>query len=146
MAPDPMERPGQWEPGARSPVDGPDAHTVAGQQTQAPYADSEQPDLLEALEAGRRRRDEGQQVATYATDVSWTLAADRAIADLAATGRPFTAEDLRAVVGPPVGSHNSMGPVFMRAARAGLIVGIGYRQATRTEAAGRVLKVWRGAS
>lgn len=113
-----------------------------GKSPDAPYADQL---TLDDLEAARRRRDRGHELARFATDVAWTVAADRAIRELAATGEPFTAEELRARVGPPVGSHNSMGPVFMRAARAGIIVGAAYRQATREAAAGRMLKVWRGA-
>ena len=98
------------------------------------------------LDQARADRDAGMDVATYATDVAWTAAADRAIADLAATGRPFDAETVRSIVGPPVGSHNAMGPRFMAAARDGLIVRHGARQATRTEAAGRWLTVWIGSA
>lgn len=96
------------------------------------------------IDVARARRDAGMTVATYATDIAWTRAADRSIAELAATGEPFTAEELRAIVGPPVGSHNAMGTVFLRAARAGIIIRVGSRQANRVEAAGRWLAMWRG--
>lgn len=99
---------------------------------------------LEDLPAARERRDRGHAVATHASDVAWTEAANKAIRDLAASGEPFTAEDLRSIVGPPFGSHNAMGARFMAAAKAGIIRRVGSRQATRPEAAGRWLAVWRG--
>lgn len=101
---------------------------------------------LDDLERARRRRDHGQEVATWSTDIAWKEAADRVIRELAAAGEPFTAEELRAIVGPPFGSPNALGPRFMAAARAGIIARVGSRQSTRPEAAGRWLAVWRGAA
>lgn len=102
--------------------------------------------LEESLEEGRRRRDAGMEFATHSTLISWKRVAEKRLAELAATGREFTAEDLRERVGHPLGSHdNSMGPLFGAAARRGEIVHVGYQQATRPEAHARILRVWRGA-
>lgn len=96
------------------------------------------------LEDGRRARDVGQQIATYSTDVAWVLAADAAIERLAATGDPFTADEVRAMVGPPVGSASAMGPRFTAAAAAGIIRKIGYRQSSSPTRHAGILAVWRG--
>lgn len=101
--------------------------------------------IEQSLDEGQRRRDRGQQAALLSSSVGWKALAERAIAELAATGQPFTAEDLRERVGRPLGSSdNCMGAVFGTAARAGIIEPIAYTQAKRPEAAGRVLRVWRG--
>lgn len=96
------------------------------------------------LEDGRRNRDRGMQTATYATDVAWVRACDAAIRMLAATGDEFDAEVVRSIVGPPVGSPNALGPRIGAAARRGLIVKVGYRQALRPERNAGPLAVWRG--
>lgn len=101
---------------------------------------------LDLLEAARRRRDRGMEIAYYASDIAWSKAAEQAIRDLAASGDEFTAEDVRAIVGAPFGSHNAMGSRFGHAAKTGVIRRIGSRQSTRPEAAGRWLAVWRGAT
>jgi hypothetical protein len=100
----------------------------------------------DALDEGRRLRDEGMADALHASDVRWKAAAHTALADLAACGVEFTAEDLRARVGVIAASPNALGALISGAARRGEIVHVGYRQAQRREAHGRDLKTWRGAS
>lgn len=98
-----------------------------------------------SLDEGRRRRDEGMRAAALNTNVPWKRLAQRALSELAASGQPFTAEDLRERVGRPLGSHDSaLSSLFGNAARRNEIVACGYTQATRAEARGRVLRVWRG--
>jgi hypothetical protein len=102
-------------------------------------------DHLDQLEEGRRRRDDGVTVARAATHTGWRLTVDRVIADLAATGDDFTAEDVRARAGDPLASSpNTLGAAIAAAVRAGVIEQAGYQQARRPEAHARVLRVWRG--
>jgi hypothetical protein len=67
-----------------------------------------------------------------------------ALARLCAAGarESFTAEDVRAVVGDPPNHANSMGGVFLRAARRGVIVGVGWTRSTRREAHACRLQVY----
>lgn len=95
------------------------------------------------MDEGRRRRDEGQERVDSHTDEAWKDAADAAIARLARTGRPFTAEDLTDLVGMPP-RHNAIGSRFTTAARAGLIEEIGYKQSTRAARHASRMLVWRG--
>lgn len=107
--------------------------------------DDTSPTLLDQLtDDGRRRQDAGQDAALHGSDVRWRAAAERVLADLAATGAPFDAEDVRRQVGTLASSPNAIGSLFSRAARAGLIVTVGYRVASRAERAGGLLRVWRG--
>lgn len=100
--------------------------------------------LLDA--EGRVRADVGADLARHAVHTSWRLAADGAIADLAASGRRFTAEDVRERVGVMTGRESALSAAFRVAARRGEIVLVGFVEATRPEAHGRALRVWVGAS
>lgn len=102
------------------------------------------PSLFDGIEEGRRLRDDGHRTALHAADVRWKAAAETALADLAASGVEFTAEDLRARVRVLASSPNALGALISGAARRGEIVHVGYRQAQRREAHGRDLKTWRG--
>lgn len=100
---------------------------------------------VSGLEQARRRRDDGMRAASQNTVVGWKGLAERAIRELADSGRTFTAEDVRERAGRPLGSHdNALGAAVGAAARAGLIECVGYRQAERPEAHGRILRAWRG--
>ena len=95
--------------------------------------------------------------------VAATLAADtaahrdaaptirEAVEALAATGRPFTAEDVRGrIAGDPhvvreIGERTNLLPaVFSAAAGAGTIRAIGYTRATRRSRHASVLRIWQG--
>lgn len=93
-------------------------------------------------------RDEAAAAAENSLDTRWRLWAQAELDRLIASGEPFTADDLRAVVGdPPDGKHrNGIGGLFLRASKAGRIVMAGYQPSTRREARQRVLRVWRGAA
>lgn len=93
--------------------------------------------------AGRQGRDVGVS-RVEASNVEWSEAARRAIRTLAATGRPFTAEDVVGIVGHPE-SPNAIGAAMLKAARIGLIYKSGMVAASRETSHARPLQVWRGA-
>lgn len=103
----------------------------------------EEQQLLEA--DGRVRADIGAEAARLGVHTSWRVAAEAAITDLAASGGEFDAEDVRERCGAMLGKESALGGCFRAAARTGLIVAVGFREARRPEAHGRILRVWRGA-
>lgn len=76
-------------------------------------------------------------------DPEWAEAARQAIRRLAATGRPFTAEDVVAVVGHP-DRPNAIGAAMLKAAKLGLIYKVGMTKTTRGSSHARALPVWQG--
>lgn len=107
---------------------------------------TEQPTLDQALAEARARRDQGQADAVAALHPAWRVAAEAAIDELARAGAVFTADDVRDRVGHALGREhtNALGGLFAAACRAGRIVPVGYRQSTRADARGRVVRIWRG--
>jgi hypothetical protein len=84
---------------------------------------------------GRDLRDEGiRQLELVSTFDDWPDRAFRVIAHLADTGRPFTAEHLRELVGDPA-PPGLMGTASRRAATAGPITSVGVEVAERRERA-----------
>ncbi len=91
---------------------------------------------------------------------SWAGACHAAIDQLAASGRPFTAEDVRALAlldyhqpgqytldGHPAGerpSHNILPAAMHVAAQQHQIRVVGYRPATRRARKGGLLRIWTG--
>lgn len=74
----------------------------------------------------------------------WSWRAGVALGQLAGTGRPFTADDLRKAIGPPPGP-GAMGAAFQSAVWAGVIQPVG-RAASKTRSRnGGGLKVWAAA-
>jgi hypothetical protein len=110
---------------------------------------NEAPSLLDYLEnlaetageTGRRRA----LAAVAENDRAWLEVALGAIAELAATGQDFSAEEIRAraSAGPSTGS---MGAAFKLAVAARLIVRVGYRPSKFPSRHGAVVAVWRGRS
>ena len=82
-------------------------------------------------------------------NAAWKAAAKAAILQLAATGEPFTADDVWELIEPiGVTTHepNAMGAVFNAAARDGVITSDGmYRPSCRRKAHRRMVRVWRAA-
>lgn len=105
------------------------------------------PSRNETLTEGRARRDDGMAKAGTGTpgvlSSDWRDKAAEAMAELAATGEEFSADDLVEKVGPPP-HPNMLGPTFGNAARADLINAVGFRQATRASAHARVQRTWKG--
>lgn len=91
---------------------------------------------------GEARRDRGMARVLDAA-AEWREDALVAIRGLAAEGAPFTAEDVRAIVGDPP-RPNAMGAVFHLAARRRWIRKVGYRPATRPSLHATDLAVWEG--
>lgn len=91
-------------------------------------------------------RDEGMAVADSAVDDWWRSTADAGIAHLAASGRPFTADTLRAELGlPEPRSPRALGARFVVAARSGVIVKVGWRPSLRPSVRTSVVALWIGA-
>lgn len=95
----------------------------------------------------RQDRDEGMARVDAATDDAWKDDAADAIERLAATGRPFMSDDVWPAIGrdaDPPANMRALGPIMMRAARAGRIVKTGdYRPSVRSRLAPKPL--WVGA-
>lgn len=94
-----------------------------------------------------------QEVACSATEIladTWSNADDwtrdsvsRAIAFLAASGRPFTTDDLRDL-GADADHPNRWGAGVKAAVTAGTIECVGFTASTRPSRHGGILRVWRG--
>lgn len=93
---------------------------------------------------GEAFRDEGIERVDRSAPEDWKDAADAVINALAAGGREFSAEDLRAWVGDPP-HPNALGARFMAAIKSRRIQRVGWKHATRAEAHARALAVYRGA-
>ena len=68
---------------------------------------------------------------------------------LAKAGSPFTAEDVRARLSDAQNARldafpASLGGTFYMLQKQGIIVGVGYVRATRSEARGRPVRLWMG--
>ena len=83
------------------------------------------------LDGGRRRRDDGHRVAENNTLPGVKAALERIVRELATSGEPFTAEDLRARCQPLGSSPNVIGAAISAAAERGEIRRVGFVQAHR---------------
>lgn len=76
---------------------------------------------------------------------SWAARAQRAIAQLAATGEPFAADDVLVECQLPAPRRpQELGAAFRVAARAGVIEPVGVRPSTTTSRRGGITRVWVG--
>ncbi len=91
---------------------------------------------------GRDLRDEGMEHASRGQD-AWKALAMLELQRQARTGNRITADSVTDVVGLP-GRRNVIGALFSSAKRAGLIVEVGYEQATRKSRHASRQLVWRG--
>lgn len=87
----------------------------------------------------------GAERAIAGADPFWLDSAQRALDELIRRGHSFCADDLDDLGVPRPDVGNRVGALFLRAARAGRVVRVGYQQSRRPEAAGRVITVWRAA-
>jgi hypothetical protein len=94
-------------------------------------------DLDHAM-AGARRADDN-------ADDWWRSTALAGIEALAASGREFTADDLRALGVVEPDHPGRWGGLFLGCSRTGLIVPVGAQRATRGPRKGSLLRIWRGA-
>lgn len=88
----------------------------------------------------------GTTRADLAADQLWKTLADAAINRLAATGEPFTADDVRALGVPDPSSPKAWGARFLTAARQGRIVRVGYVPSRRPSVHAHPIAQWRGAA
>lgn len=96
------------------------------------------------LTLGEVLKSAGMARADEAEPEEWKARADQAIARLAALGKPFTAEDVRAICGDP--EHvNAFGSRLAYAARKGIIRSVGFEEAERPSRHRAVLRIWIGA-
>ena len=102
--------------------------------------------MSEQLTIGEALRDEGVRVANDNEDEWWKSCADRAIDTLAATGRPFTADDIRDMGVPDPTSPRAWGARFLTASRQGRIVRVGYVPSRRASVHAHPIAQWRGAA
>ena len=101
------------------------------------------------LAQGEEAKAAGQELAANADRAwPWKQQALGAIWDLAATGTPFTADDVIARVGLPswgTNNNNAVGAIFSAAVKRGWIVPTGvYRKSRRPKSHARVIAVWAG--
>ena len=95
--------------------------------------------------SGPERKRDGQRFAETMVDNGWRTKADRVIDELAATGRPFTAEAVRARLADDAITPAAFGSRFTAAARRGAIRKTGhYIRAQRASRNAGVLAEWVG--
>jgi len=75
---------------------------------------------------------------------AWKAIAWATLIKMAQSGRDFTAEDVTAVAGMPIGNHNAVGSLFNTAAKRKIIEAVGFQQASRPDRKANTMKVWRG--
>lgn len=90
---------------------------------------------------GLAAKAQGQSLATAAHPTE-AAAVDAAIRRLAATGRPFSANDARVIHGVTGGV---VGARFTAARKAGLIVHVGYEQSSKASTHAHPVAIWRAA-
>lgn len=86
-----------------------------------------------SIEEGRKARDIGVaavDAAGVAGHKTWKPKAEAALDQLIREGRPFTADDLRALVDERPDHPNQIGALFIGASKRGEIRKIGYHQST----------------
>jgi len=83
--------------------------------------------------------------ATTARAGDWVDLAHSAVRYLVRVGKPFSSEDVTAIVGlPHTGSPNAVGAVISNAARQGIIVRVGDTQAKRRNQHATRIGLWQG--
>ena len=93
---------------------------------------------------GELLKEFGIAAVSKSTPEDWRESCDKAIAELAATGRAFTADDIRRLVGDPPNHPNAMGARFVAAAKAGILRKVGYQSPLRASRHASVVAIWRG--
>lgn len=104
------------------------------------HLDEADPALPEQL------KEQGIAVANANAKQDWVRAADQAIDQLAATGQPFTADDVRALGIPDPESPKAWGARFNTAARTGRIRRVGYVPSRRPSVHAHPIAQWVGAA
>lgn len=100
----------------------------------------------EQMELGEVLKQDGTSRADASADAWWKATADQAIDHLAATGQPFTADDVRDLGVPDPSSPKAWGARFLSASRQGRIVRVGYQPSRRLSVHAHPVAVWQGAA
>lgn len=76
----------------------------------------------------------------------WAQHADKAVKQLAATGKPFTTDDIRQCIpdGLTPKHNNAWGGLLIAWRKRGVIQPIGYHQATHKPRHGGLQRIWQG--
>lgn len=97
------------------------------------------------LAASARRAGERAALGAMASDDGeWVEGALVAVRELARSHARFTADDVRARVGPGPSRNGGLGAILAQAAREGVITCVGYATSRRPARHGGLLRVWRG--
>lgn len=91
-----------------------------------------------------QRKQTGMVTAWRNAGTAWKKKALVAVLELASTGQPFTADDIRAKIGDDGISPQAWGSLFNGAARKGLIKKVSYVTSDRAERHGSVIAQWVG--
>lgn len=94
--------------------------------------------------SGPERKETGQRSIWRQTDNGWKAKALAAIRELAATGQPFTADDVRHRVNDDAVSPQAWGAAVAGASRKGIIKRVAFVQSDRPERHGSFVAQWVG--
>lgn len=103
---------------------------------------SEQVGLFDPV-AGEARKRRGTESVLEHAPCAWTRSAWNLLCAYAASGEPFSADDLVRNVGLPP-DRNAVGALFHHANQQGVIVKAGWATGQRPEQRGRAIRLWRG--
>ena len=99
--------------------------------------------MMDQLELGEALKKRGMALASLAEPEDFKQRARGAMSYLIGLGVPFTADDLRELVGDP--EHpNVVGSLFSAAAKAGQIKCLGIRASSRAQRHASVQRIWIG--
>ena len=101
---------------------------------------------MRQLTIGELLKELGTGRADLNADDLWKEQADAAIDQLAATGEPFTADDVRDLGVPDPASPKAWGARFLAASRQGRITRVGYVPSRRPSVHAHPIAQWRGAA
>ena len=107
------------------------------------HHDSEQLDIFDAIQTieAEARKQSGMDASRYGEDVRIVSAIEADARQVARTRETFTADDVL----PGLTSRRSVGAVFSKLAREGVIVCVGATTSTRTDRHGGLTRVWAAA-
>lgn len=100
---------------------------------------------MSQMTIGELLKEQGTRRADQAADAVWKQLADAAIDRLAATGQPFTTDDVRELGVPDPSSPKAWGARMLSAAKSGRIRRVGYQPSRRPSVHAHPVAVWVGA-
>lgn len=116
----------------------------SGSQQTAPAADTTA--QVYGLDDTLAGRPDGLQAAWHFAPEEWRSHALQVLSDLAASGRPFTVDDLRAAGVQDPDKHQRWGALMAQARHRGLINLVGHGERTAPNGAGVVGRWWIGSA